>query len=99
MAALAKLRYVDAAVVPYAAVGPHLDVFLGGRPDEERTLAYAYSSLPFGGTVGIGVEAGKILPVHLFVELRYSFDVTNSLPDVPRDANNNAFDWMLGIRL
>ena len=84
-------------MAPYVAGGPRLDVFLGGDPDEG--LPSSYSSTAFGGTVGGGVETSRLFPVTIFGEIRYNFDVTNSLPDVPRDAYNNAFDVLIGVRL
>lgn len=98
-AALAKVRRSNGRLAPYALAGPHLDFFLGGDPDEEGTLASSYATTAFGGTVGVGIEAALQIPAWVFLEIRYSFDVTNSLPDVPRDAYNNAFDVLLGIRL
>lgn len=98
-AALAKLRLPGGSLTPYALGGPRLDLFLGGNPNEEGTLAAAYSATALGGTFGIGAETAELLPILAFVEIRYSFDVTNSAPDVPRDAYNNAFDLLVGVRL
>ena len=98
-AALAKLRLPGGSLAPYALGGPRLDVFLGGNPDEEGTLASAYAATASGGTFGIGAEAAGLLPVPIFIEVRYSFDVTNSTPDVPRDVYNNAIDLLVGVRL
>jgi len=98
-AALAKLRYDRGAVVPYLMGGPRLNVLVGGDPDDEGSLADVFTPTAFGGTVGVGTEVDRLLPVSLFLELRYSFDVTNSLPDAPRDIYNNGFDVLLGIRL
>lgn len=95
---LVKLRGPDARVVPYVMGGPRLDLFLGGTPDEEGTLASSYASTAIGGTLGVGVEFQRLLPFTLFAEARYTTDFTNSLPDVPRDAYNNAFDVLLGFR-
>ncbi len=95
----AKVRWPISAVQPYAIGGPRLDVLLGGDPDEEGTIVSHYSSIAFGGTFGVGLEAPERLPLMLFVELRYNVDLTNSLPDVPRDSYNNAFDLLVGVRL
>lgn len=99
LAAHAKVRWPSAPLAPYVLGGPRLDILLGGDPDGEGSLASSYSSTAVGGTFGAGVEISRNLPVALFAEIRYSFDVTNSLPDVPRDAYNNAFDVILGLRL
>lgn len=93
-----KVRLPSATLVPYAVAGPRLDIFVGGDPNEEGTLASSYSTTAFGGTVGAGLEAPRILLVRLFGEIRYNFDITNSLPDVPRDAFNNAIDLLVGVR-
>lgn len=98
-AALAKLRYDRGGVVPYLVVGPRLDVLLGGEPGGEGSFVDVFAPTAFGSTVGVGAEVDQPLPVRLFFELRYSFDVTNSLPDAPRDIYNNALDVLLGIRL
>jgi hypothetical protein len=97
-AAQAKVRLPHGTFGPYALAGPRLDIFVGGEPNEEGTLASAYSTTAFGGTIGVGLEAFRPLPVTLFGEIRYNFDVTNSLPDVPRDAYNNAIDLLIGVR-
>lgn len=99
MAALARLRWPSGALTPYVLGGPRLDFFLGGDPDEEGTLASSYASTSLGSTFGVGAEVSRGLPVALFAEARYSVDFTNALPDVPRDAYNNAFDVVIGVRL
>ncbi|WP_456428572.1 outer membrane beta-barrel protein [Rhodocaloribacter sp.] len=96
-AALLKFRHTGTSLAPYALAGPRLDVFLGGNPDNDP-IAEAYNSLAAGGVVGFGVETESLLPVSVFLEARYSFDLTNALPDVPRDAYNNAFDVLIGVR-
>ncbi|MEM9665581.1 MAG: porin family protein [Bacteroidota bacterium] len=96
---LLKARLPLRADAPYVLAGPRLDFFLGGSPSGEGTLASAYSSTAFGGSIGLGVEVDALEVLTLFVESRYGFDVTNSLPDVPRDAYNTAFDLLIGIRL
>lgn len=95
----AKARWPNGALSPYVLGGPHFDVLLSGHPDEEGSLSSFYSATAFGGTLGAGVEFSQRLPVNLFTEIRYSFDLTNSLPDVPRDAYNNTFEVLLGVRL
>ena len=94
-----KLRLPEGLLVPYLVGGPHLSLFLGGDPDGEGALASSYAPTAFGGAVGVGAEASRLLPFAVFGELRYGFDVTNSLPDVPRDAYNNAFELLVGVRL
>ncbi|HET6567731.1 MAG TPA: outer membrane beta-barrel protein [Rhodothermales bacterium] len=99
-AAQAKLRAPGGVVAPYVTGGPRLDVYLGGSPGEDGSLAAAYSPTAFGVTAGVGVEAAQLLPVAVFGEVRYNVDFTNSLPDdVPRDAYNNALDVLVGVRL
>lgn len=93
----AKVRLPNGFIRPYAVAGPRIDIFVGDR-DEEGTLASSYSTTAFGGTIGAGLETPRLVPVTLFGEVRYNFDVTNSLPDVPRDAYNNAFDLLIGLR-
>ncbi len=97
--AYARLRRPHGALTPYVLGGPRLDVFLGGEPDGEGSLADSYAPVAFGGTFGSGVEVARLLPVAVYAEVRYGVDLTNSLPDVPRDAYNNAFDVVLGLRL
>lgn len=94
---LAKLRLPQTRLSPYIIIGPHLGLFLGGDPDGEGSLADSYASTAFGGTGGGGIEVALQVPI--FVEIRYSIDLTNSLPDVPRDAYNNAIEVVAGIRL
>lgn len=97
-AALAKLRYPGGTLEPYAVAGPRVDVLLGGNPS--AALIESYDRVAAGGTLGLGVEAGQtFVPVPVFLEARYHFDVTNSLSCCPRDMRNRAFDVLLGIRL
>jgi hypothetical protein len=99
LAPQAKVRLQRGRVAPYALAGPRLDFFLGGSPDEEGSLASYHASTAFGGVLGAGLEFSQGRPVTPFAEIRYNFDVTNSLPDVPRDMYNNAVDFILGVRL
>lgn len=99
VAALAKLRRPTGAAVPYISGGPRVDFFLGGTPSGDGSLASSYAPAAVGGTIGVGVEIPQALPVALFVEARYNIDISNALPDVPRDAYNNAFDLLVGVRL
>lgn len=93
---LAKGRLPLQHWAPYAIAGPSLMILLG-RPDD-NLLGETYSTAAFGGTVGMGLEVPAISFVTPFIEMRYSFDVTNSLPDVPRDAYNSAAEFLLGVR-
>lgn len=98
VAALAKLQYSGPAFQPYAVAGPRGDVLRGGAPS--NLVTDQYDTLAFGGTIGAGVELGKqLLPVPVYLEVRYNADVTNSLSCCPRDMSNQAFDILLGIAL
>lgn len=98
-AAHAKLRAPGGVVAPYVIGGPRLDVLLGGSPGGEGSIVSYYSPTAFGITAGVGAETTELLPVVVFGEIRYNVDFTNSLPDVPRDMYNNAFDVLVGVRL
>lgn len=98
VAALAKLQYSGLLLQPYAVAGPHGAVLLNGAPS--NLVTDQYDTLAFGGTIGAGVELSRQLsPVPIFLEVRYSADVTNSLSCCPRDMSNRAFDILLGIEL
>ena len=98
VAALAKLQYPGSALKPYAVAGPRSDVLLGGAPS--NLVTDQYDTLAFGGTIGAGVELSRqLLPVPVFLEVRYNADATNSLSCCPRDMSNRAFDILLGIEL
>lgn len=89
-----KARWTGRKVIPYAIAGPRVDFLIDGKP--KTALVESYRSTAFGIVVGIGIENASSISV--FGEVRYNTDFTNSLPDVPRDAYNNAFDLIIGLR-
>lgn len=89
-----KARINGGNVVPYAMAGPRVDFLLDGEP--ETILVESYRSTAFGIVMGVGIENAS--SISIFGELRYNTDFTNSLPDAPRDAYNNAFDLIIGLR-
>ena len=105
-ALLVKAQREGAFASPYVLAGPRLDALVGRRPGtfeysvgpSESQDAGLYDSPAFGGTVGAGAVLHR-LPVPVLVEARFNLDVTDSMPGIPRDVRNNAFDLLIGIRL
>lgn len=89
-----KARLAGGSVVPYVMAGPRVDFLLDGEP--ETILVESYRSMAFGVVMGVGIE--NATSISIFGEIRYNTDFTNSLPDAPRDAYNNAFDLIIGLR-
>ena len=90
-----KARLRGGKVEPYVLAGPRVDFLVDGEP--ETQLVESYRSTTFGVVMGIGIESAS--SVSIFGELRYNTDFTDSLPDAPRDAYNNAFDLIIGVRM
>jgi len=102
VAALAQVRYPGTVVEPYVVAGPRGDVFLGGKSALGQDLTLdGYEPVAFGATVGAGVEVGtEVLPVPMFLEVRYNADLTDSLACCPdEEMRHRAVDILLGIEL
>jgi hypothetical protein len=103
LAVLPKLQYKESVLQPYAFVGPRADVMMRGASSTgflEQRIADRYDTIAFGGTIGVGIEAGKqLLPVPVFLEARYNADVTDSLSCCPSEMRNQVFDILLGVKL
>jgi len=98
-ATLVRMTFLETSLSPFLLVGPRLDILVMRTPKKGRTIAESFSTVAAGGLVGAGLEMKKLLPVSLFLELRYNFDLTNSLPEGILDAYNNAFDVLIGLKL
>jgi len=98
-ATLVKMTFLETPIAPYVLVGPRLDILVKRTPKERNTEAQDFTSVAAGGLLGAGVEMNRLAPVSLFLEIRYSFDVTNSWPGGILDVYNNAFDVLIGVKL
>jgi hypothetical protein len=111
-ALLAKLEPIAGRITPYALIGPRVDFYLGGDTSFDSDaiqlpgivggwlgLEDEYRGIAFGGSAGLGLEAPVSRAATLLLELRLNLDVSNSLPDVPANARNNALDVLVGLRL
>lgn len=107
---LAKVRPIKGRVTPYLVIGTRVDFYLGGDTsfdsdairlpgDPGGGMEDHYRGFAFGGAAGLGFEAPVSRAIVLMLEVRLNLDATNSLPDVPANARNNAVDVLLGIRL
>lgn len=97
VAALAKLPALDVgAASTYAVAGPRMNALVGRRGED--VPGYDYRSVVWDGTVGIGAEAVRGLPV--MVEARYSFGISDALSGGGwgEPAYHRAVDLMVGVK-
>ena len=59
--------------------------------------AFHFISPVAGGVVAVGTEISTPLMAIQSIELRYSFDLINSTPDVPRDTYNNSWELLIAF--
>ena len=97
---LAKVTLPGTIISPYVVAGPRFDFLLGYKSDENAfsDLYNKFKKNIFGGTVGLGVETGSLLPVTLTADVRYNFDFMKSYKTEYLEVTNNAFDFMVGVR-
>jgi hypothetical protein len=108
---LLKLQFPKLAISPYLLAGPRAD-FLVNREagkfefvnDDSQVsvkseLNEFIDDRAWGGTVGLGFDAQKLLPLPLLVEARYNFDFTDNSKAPLLQGKNNSFDIWLGIKL
>jgi hypothetical protein len=98
---LAKLRFQGALISPYLMAGPRADFFIGYKSDEDAfNLVYdKFKKTSLGGSVGVGIQTGFILPITILAEARYNFDFADSYETDLLKVRNNAFDFWLGLAL
>ncbi|MGH7601381.1 MAG: porin family protein [bacterium] len=106
---LLKLQYRKLAISPYLIAGPRVDFLVNREVGEfdfvignskvsvESELSKIVDDRALGGTVGLGFNAQKFLPLPLLVEGRYNFDFTDNSKSPPLQGKNNSFDVWLGI--
>ena len=102
---MVKLQRTTSTVTPYLLAGPRLGVLMHRQPgtfefttsEWESELAAFYERVAVGGTVGLGLSTGRLLPARLLVEARYDVDISDSLASVPRDTRNHALFIAAGI--
>jgi hypothetical protein len=106
---LLKLQYRKSAISPYLIAGPRVDFLVNREAGEfdfvignsKVTLASELNEIfddrDLGGTIGLGFNAQKFLPLPLLVEGRYNFDFTDNGKLPPLQGKNNSFDLWLGI--
>jgi hypothetical protein len=100
-----RASYSTGAVSPYVIAGPRLDILMSRTAGTfdfeigsvESPFADLYESPAFGGIVGAGVDTGDLLAVPILLEVRYDFDVTDSLTG-GFEMSHNAFDILVGLR-
>lgn len=89
-----KFRHAFSWITPYALAGPEVRFKLGGN----GPLSDPQSGTTYGLTSGIGAELMRGTGLGFLAEIRYAVDLSNSLPDVPRDIYHNAIDIRMGVR-
>jgi Outer membrane protein beta-barrel domain len=100
---LAKVTVPMGPASPYLLAGPRAD-FLVGYQDVEiqpntNPLYSNFKKAILGGSIGLGVETGSLLPVALLAELRYNVDFFDSYNKDNLKVRNNAIDVWLGVAL
>jgi hypothetical protein len=105
---LAKVVVPMGVVSPYFLVGPRADflvgyhefaVLLSGNPTYQDLLYNDFKKVVVGGSIGVGVQFGSLLPVNALVELRYNIDFIDSYDKNNLKVRNNAIDVWLGFVL
>ncbi len=105
---LLKLQYPRLAAVPYLLFGPRVDFLVNREAGKfefqmgtfESPLGKGFEERAFGGVIGLGFSADKLLHLPLLVEARYNFDFTNNADlTMLGQAKSNSFDFWLGIKL
>jgi hypothetical protein len=106
---LLKLQYPSLVAGPYLLLGPRMDFLVNREPGKfefmggsfqiigESGLHNVFDGQAFGGTVGLGLTADKLLPLPLLVEARYNFDFTDNSKSSLFQGKVNSFDVWLGI--
>ncbi|HEX6910504.1 MAG TPA: outer membrane beta-barrel protein [Longimicrobium sp.] len=97
VAALAKLPAVELGPAStYAIAGPRMNALVGRRGED--VPGYDYRSVVWDGTVGIGAEAVRGLPV--VAEARYSVGINDALSGGGwgEPAYHRAVDLMVGVK-
>lgn len=98
---LVKLRASGALLEPYALGGPRTDILVGGSSDPNEGVTFdQHDTFTAGGTIGIGVEAGgERMSIPAFLEVRYNFDVMDSLSCCESETFNQALDVLIGVQI
>lgn len=82
---LAKIKIPTGSVSPYVIAGPRADFLLSYTDFQIQPRTYpVYSKFKkwmLGGSMGVGLETGALLPANLLVELRYNWDFSDSYSD------------------
>jgi hypothetical protein len=59
-----------------------------------------FTDIVWGGSCAVGIEFTELIPLDLFVEFRYNWDVTDSQPNNPSiEAGFSSYDIWFGILL
>jgi hypothetical protein len=83
-----RLHYTRYNIIPYFKIGPRLDVLINKELGEFKigqqvlptTFGKKFADIILGGSFAAGIEF-RYLPLDLFVEFRYNWDETDSLPN------------------
>jgi hypothetical protein len=100
---LAKVTLPIGSGSPYLLAGPRADFLFNYRDVEIQMNTNPFYSdfkkVMFGGSIGVGVQTGSLLPIALLAELRYNFDFLDSYNNDYLKVRNNAFDIWVGVVL
>ncbi len=96
--AAAKVRFPMVAISPYVFAGPRVNFELGKSFNEYyNTIENDLESNVAGISVGIGVEAGLVLPFSLLAEYRYDYDFSNVFENDDLEIKNSCHRIQIGI--
>lgn len=96
---LAKGNLSLAGMSVYCLAGPRVDFLVEYKSDRGLFNAVydQFKQPALGGTVGVGAQFERVLPLDLLVEARYNFDVSNSYQTELLRVRNYTLDIWLGV--
>lgn len=96
MPLLLKLRIDSTSVEPYVLMGPQVDILIG-KKGYTPMLIENFRDIEWGGTLGMGLEIRRLLPLNLMIEFRYNPSFTRAYEKNSMTMVNKTFQILLGL--